>query len=152
MAYYDLLRSAENGTDSAEHFTILRHLITLLYGENRGLESLRRVVSSHSATERVDIPIPYESDEDVVSFEEANVVTRSKVLSAASWLLEDWPVRFLESCWEAGVEHPALNRNEISVPRFLQVAGAAYQPQPDAGQRKPPQTVRTLPKKGTATG
>jgi len=78
VAYYDLLRSAENGTDSAEHFTILRHLITLLYGENRGLEGLRRVVSSHSGTERVDIPIPYESDEDVVSFEEANVVTRSR--------------------------------------------------------------------------
>jgi hypothetical protein len=145
VAHNERLRAAEQGGDSSEYFTILRHMITLLYGENRGLEGLRKVVARHSGTERVDLPIPYKPDEGAVPFEESDVGTRYKVLSAASWLIDEWPGRFLECCWEAGVEHPALNRNLISVPRFLQVAWAAYQFQPDPVRRRLPRATRKGP-------
>jgi hypothetical protein len=75
------------------------HLITLLFGENRGLEELRRVVAARSGIDRVDVPIPYEPDQDIVPFEEADLATRLKALMAASWLFEGWPSPFAEySC------------------------------------------------------
>jgi hypothetical protein len=47
-------------------------------------------------------------------------------LSAATWLLDDWPFRFTDCCREANVEYPALNRNVISIANFHQVAMIAY--------------------------
>lgn len=125
-AYESELAAAGKGTESSDRFAVLRHLITLLFGENRGLENLRRVVASRSGTPRIDVPIPYEPDQDIVPFEEANVSFRSKVVLAAHWLFQDWPERFIDCCQEAKVQYPALNRNAIQVLWFCEVATSAY--------------------------
>ena len=126
VAYELELADGEQGSKARDRFAVLRHLITLLYGENRGLETLRGIVASRSGVERVDVPTPYEPDRDIVSFEEADVLSRSRALLAASWLFRDWPVRFVECCREATVNYPALNRNAIRVKWYCDVAKDAY--------------------------
>ena len=136
-AYESELATAEKGSESPNRFSILRHLITLLFAENRGLETLRRIVCSRSGVTRVDIPIPYEPDQDIVPFEEADAATRATVSLAAGWLFQDWPNRFIECCHQADVQYPALNRNAISVRSFFDVTTAAYDPGVHSVRRKP---------------
>jgi hypothetical protein len=76
------------------------------------------------------MPIPYEPDAEILSFEEADVYTRAAVLTAASWLIQDWPTRFVTCCRDAAVHHPALNRKgAISVRWFLEPTLSAYDPE-----------------------
>jgi hypothetical protein len=93
-----------------EYFATFRHLITLLFGENRGLEELRRIVASSSCLPRPDKTMPYEPDADVVPFEEASVAERAGAMMSADWLIEDWPERFVQCCQEARIEFVAVNR------------------------------------------
>ena len=90
-SYVKLLGSEGEGTEVVEFFAVLRHLVSLIFGENRGLEEFRKVVARSSSAKRVDIPIPYEPGVELLAFEEADVVTRSHVLGAANWLMDDWP-------------------------------------------------------------
>ena len=145
QAAYELqLAGAEQGSECRESFAVLRHLITLLYGENRGFENLRRVVAERSGIARTDMPIPYEPDQDIVAFEEADVTSRSIVLLAASWLFQEWPTRFIQCCREAQVRYPALNRNAISVKWYCEVAKDAYTAPRIDGARKAARSDPTL--------
>ena len=139
----DVKNQAE-GSDTSDRFAVLRHLVTLLFGENRGLEAFRSVVASRSGVDRTDVPAPYEPDQDIVPFEEADVSTRAKVSTAASWLFREWPARFIECCQEARVQYPALNRNAISVSSYCRVATTAYEPQAIQSDRKPIRSERSV--------
>jgi TniQ len=157
------LESAEKGTDAvaADHFAVLRHIVSLIVGQNLGLERFRQVIADRSGLSRVDVPLPYEPDAEILHFEELAVRSRALALEAAIWLLEEWPTRFVDCARAAEVTYPALNRNAISVRWFNEVVMAAYawheidteasSPQ-DAGRRKPVRSVRRLREKGTATG
>jgi hypothetical protein len=127
---------------SAERFVTLRHLVSLLYGENLGLESFRSVVAQHCGIDRVDIRIPYESDQHILPYEESDVATRANVLSAAIWLTEDWPNRFVSCSREAEVRYPALQRRGATAGRsFGEIAMSAYGEE-QRSTRKPPRSVR----------
>ena len=83
---FDLLRAqastaAGREVTCAKRFAVLRHLVTLLFRENRGLERLRQIVAQRSGASRVDMPTPQEPD--IVQFEEADIYTRSRVMLAA---------------------------------------------------------------------
>lgn len=126
-SYLELLDDGGEGTEIIRFFAVLRHIVSLLFGENRGLEEFRSVVSRHSSMKRVDIPIPYEPDVEILAFEESNIETRSQVLCATGWLMEEWPDRFIECCSEAEVKYPALNRpNSIRVRSFCKIAARVY--------------------------
>lgn len=155
------LELAEKGIGAvvADHFAVLRHIVNLIAGENRGLERFRQIIANRSGLSRVDVPLPYEPDEEILHFEELSVRSRALALEAAIWLLEEWPTRFVDCARAAEVTYPALNRNAISVRWFNPVVMAGYawheidsEPSPQgAGLPKPPLSVRTLPEKGTAT-
>ncbi len=123
--YEDLMRAQGQGTEVVEFFAVLRHIVSLLFGENRGLEELRQVVTQRSCAKRVDKPIPYEPDEEILAFEETDVVTRFHVLQAANWLMKDWPARFVACCREARVNHSALHQRAINVRWYCEVAALA---------------------------
>jgi len=84
LSNLSLLNDKGKGIETTEFFAVLRHIVSLLFGENRGLEGLRKVVAKNSGMERVDIPIPYEPDVELLAFEEADVLTRSKVLGCGA--------------------------------------------------------------------
>jgi hypothetical protein len=125
-SYEKALIEDERGTDTPDKLAVLRHLVTLLFGENRGLENLRRAVASHSGITRVDLPVPYGPDEYITPFEEAEVFSRLKVSLAAHWLFQYWPSRFIWCCREARVQYPALNRNAITIHWYCEAAIVAY--------------------------
>lgn len=122
------LESAENGTDATatDRFAVLRHIVTLIVGQNLGLEYFRRVVADWSGLSRVDVPLPYEPDAEILHFEELSLLSRASALEAAVWLTEEWPTRFVDCARTAKVAYPALNRNAISVPWFNEVIMAGY--------------------------
>ena len=122
------LESAEKGTDArvADHFAALRHIVSLIVGQNLGLERFRQVVADRTGLSRVDVPLPYEPDEDILHFEELAVRSRALALEAAIWLLEEWPARFVDCARTAEVTYPALNRNAISVRWFNSAVMAGY--------------------------
>jgi hypothetical protein len=122
-AYEERLNAGGEGTDHIEFFAILRHIVSLIYGDNRGLEGFRRVVAASSSAKRVDVPIPYEPDGELLSFEETDVISRSHVLQAAGWLVENWPQRFIDCCREAEVGHSALHRKGVR--SYCEVAALA---------------------------
>jgi hypothetical protein len=127
---------------SAERFLTLRHLVSLLYGENLGLESFRNVVSQRCGIDRVDIRTPYKSDEHLLPYEESDVRTRAYVLSAATWLTEDWPNRFVSCSREAEVQYPALQRRGATAGKsFGEIAMSAYGEE-QRPTRTPPRSVR----------
>jgi hypothetical protein len=122
------LESEEKGTDVtvADHFAVLRHIVSLIVGQNLGLESFRRVIADRSGLSRVDVPLPYEPDAEILHFEELTVRSRALALEAAIWLIEEWPTRFVDCARTAKVTYPALNRNAISVRWFNPVVMAGY--------------------------
>ena len=122
------LESAEKGTGAAvaDHFAVLRHIVSLIVGRNLGLERFRQVIADRSGLSRVDVPLPYEPDEEILHFEELTVRSRASALQAAIWLLEEWPTRFVDCARAARVTYPALNRNAISVRWFNPVVMAGY--------------------------
>jgi hypothetical protein len=120
-----LLDAEGEGTAIIQFFAVLRHMVSLIFGENRGLEEFRDVIARSSCTKRVDIRLPYEPDVELLAFEEADVLTRSHVLSAATWLMADWPARFVDCCREAEVGFSALHRRAISVRWYCEVAALA---------------------------
>lgn len=83
-------------------------------------------MSARSTVDRVDVPIPYEPDQDIVPFEEADLATRVRTLLAATWLFDNWPERFIDCCVEAQIQYPALNRNSIAVREYGEAAFSAY--------------------------
>jgi hypothetical protein len=125
-SYEELLGSEGEGTQVIEFFAVLRHIVSLIFAENRALEEFRKIVATKSGSVRVDIPIPYEPDVELFAYEEADVHTRSQVLIAANWLIAEWPDRFIQCCRDARVEYPALNRNSISVSSFCKATSAGY--------------------------
>jgi hypothetical protein len=128
-SYENLMRTKGQGTEVIEFFAVLRQIVSLLFGENRGLEELRQVVARRSGAPRIDMPNPYEPDAEILSFEEADVHARAAVLNAAGWLIQDWPTRFVTCCRDAEVRHPALNRKGVvSVRWFLEATVSAYEP------------------------
>jgi hypothetical protein len=122
------LKAAEEGSDAtaAGRFAVLRHIVSLIVGENLGLEHFRRVVAERSGLSRVDVPLPYEPDAEILAFEELPVGSRALSLEAAVWLTEEWPVRFVNCAKSAEVVYPALNRNAISIPWFNEAVMASY--------------------------
>lgn len=127
-ALVEKVEAAGKGTNgsAADWFAVLRHILTLIVGPNLGLEQLRRVVANCSLVSRVDVPLPYEPDAEILPFEELAVESRVLALQAATWLAEKWPTRFVDCARTAKVEYPALNRNAISVPWFNEAAMAGY--------------------------
>ncbi|MBB5315824.1 hypothetical protein [Tunturibacter empetritectus] len=118
------LESAEKGT--ADYFAVLRHIVSLIVGQNLGLERFRQVIADRSGLPRVDVPLPYEPDAEMLHFEELAVHARVLALEAAIWLTEEWPTRFVDCARTAEVSYPALNRNAISVRWFNEVVMAGY--------------------------
>jgi TniQ len=125
ISYEEFLKSGGEGTEVIEFFAVLRHIVSLIFGENRALEEFRQVVARLSSARRVDRPVPYEPDVELLTFEEADVLTRSHVLWAANWLMEEWPARFVECCREAEVSHSALHQRAIRVRWYCEVAALA---------------------------
>jgi hypothetical protein len=78
------LESEEKGTGAtvADHFAVLRHIVNLIAGENLGLERFWQVVADRSGLPRVDVPLPYEPDEEILHFEELTVRSRALALEA----------------------------------------------------------------------
>jgi hypothetical protein len=122
------LEAVGKGTDgsAADWFAVLRHILTLIVGPNLGLEQFRRVVANRSHVGRVDVPLPYEPDAEILPFEELTVESRALALQTAIWLAGEWPTRFVDCAMTARVEYPALNRNAISVPWFNEGVMAGY--------------------------
>jgi hypothetical protein len=87
-----------------------------------GLERFRQVVADLSSTKRVDIPAPYEPDVELLAFEEADTLTRSHVLQAASWLMIEWPARFIRCSREAEVSYSSLHQKAIGVRWYCEIA------------------------------
>ena len=148
------IAEARQGSETSDHYAVLRHLITLLFGENRGLENLRRVVARRSGVARVDVPVPYEPDPDIVPFEEATSSSRARVSLAAHWLFREWPSRFIKCCREAQVEYPALNRNAVRIRWYCEAATVAYSKGPISQRKHPGReslvSVESVTEEGTA--
>lgn len=154
------LNSVEEGTGdtAADRFAVLRHIVSLIVGQNLGLEYFRRVVADLSGLERVDLPLPYEPDAEILPFEELPVRSRALALEAAIWLTKEWPMRFVNCARAAKVQYPSLNRNSISVRWFNEIIMAAYDwhdidVQPPKAQSPPKKRpVRHVPLSGEQAG
>ena len=97
---------------SPQYFDVLHHLVGRLISTKSMRNLLAVVENVHPSAIRFAI-------RHQVPFDYYSVAERNAILQVATWLLLDWPDRFLRVCREAKVRHSELVNQNTSLPHWF---------------------------------
>jgi len=117
---HSLLRSSSGERKAAlDYFDVLGHTLRLLATSAKRAVPLRELVADESKSPDV---LNWRDEVKWLKFDGMGIIDRRNFLGAASWLLDQWPERFVRVCRSADLRPSDLMRDFRDIPAWYRKA------------------------------
>lgn len=117
--------NAWHGKPAFEYFNVLYQVLKILRSNSKCYKDFKGIIMNSEGMRISDLPVGKE-------LETMSTIEREHLIRIGSWILEEWPARFIELCKEAKLGTSAVVRDSTTLPSWFKDEAQGHLHQPTA--------------------